>query len=221
MTTNNQIESRMNIGVEFDEQSVVYSDERKQLDIRLPLDGDVVCPICNPEGAARARYEIKELYKHIERKHGEVNVSNICRRCNKSFNKPVGVSIHQRTYRPMATAPAPANEYEVACGECNRRFKNQRALSAHKNSALPQVRNKKRQETGQKAPRASTSQLWTDDEIKTLRELCEVYECDVQINRRIRDHLVGKTCKQISDKRRSLRLIAGVQVSADVVTAAK
>lgn len=93
-------------------------------------------------------------------------------------------------------------------------FDTKRGLSTHERIKHPAVRNEKRQnEQKPKAvsepssnARGKHKKVWTDEEIETLKKLDIKYYNYKQPNVHIKKYITTKTIKQISDKRRELRL---------------
>ncbi|VDI82348.1 Hypothetical predicted protein [Mytilus galloprovincialis] len=121
---------------------------------------------------------------------------------------------------------AESTEAQFPCTICERNFKSKIGLGQHERHAHPDLRNTHRiqnvkqnkerkrvnrtriEEVGSntdKKPKSKPRGVWSEDEVKKLQALCEELAGTKNINKAIALHLPGKTNKQVSDKRKSLK----------------
>lgn len=171
----------------------------------FPINLDVFkCPRC-PEDFVSAR----DLYSHRLR-HGGWELLFSCPTCSFRSQKPHAVKCHV----PKCKGKRPdVEEGDVKCDICGRKFRSRRGLATHERHQHPVVRNEKRSAAQQqtkeaiKAPRGRyNSSRWSKEEIELLIELNDRYQGERWINMLIQKHFPNKTFKQISDKRKGLRL---------------
>lgn len=94
------------------------------------------------------------------------------------------------------------------CDVCGLRYATQRGKSQHEVKRHPETRNAGRIATFAKPPEPKSSNLkvWTQEEIDLLITLEESVPNSLTKNVDMKKYFINKTTKQISDKRRMLRL---------------
>jgi formate hydrogenlyase subunit 6/NADH:ubiquinone oxidoreductase subunit I len=96
----------------------------------------------------------------------------------------------------------------IICGVCKEAFKTQRGLSQHERHIHPVERNEKRQKAATSRKTRGQSKGYgkvrLKEEVDTMIRLEKSLRGHQQIAKQIMEHLLGKTVKQIRDKRTEL-----------------
>ena len=171
----------------------------------FPINSGIFrCPKCKEDFVSA-----RSLFSH-RLCHESWELLFSCPTCSFRSPKPHAVVCHVPKCKGDRTE---LEEGPVKCSVCERGFKTKRGLSLHERHAHPVVRNEKRvaaRTGGSKttnAPRGlHNSSRWTPDEVEKLRELAIKHAGEKRINMLIQPHFPDKTLKQISDKRRGLKL---------------
>ncbi|CAL7932962.1 unnamed protein product [Xylocopa violacea] len=191
----------------------------------LPAIQDTMaCPICLRKQLHFSFISPSELDKHLKLHHLEDEIQWACLKCNKSFPKLHSTRCHYVKCKGVVVV---TGSKLFPCEVCPKSFDSQRGLSTHERHEHPVLRNKKRQlastrnvniEGTNSNMRGKHKKVWSDDEIKLLTELDLIYANYKYPNIEIGKHIPSKTRKQISDKRKELRL---TRSQCEAITASK
>ena len=173
--------------------------------VGLPLDGPIRCAGCHKEGRNKQFLFEKDFNTHATESHRNMVVHWECQKCGKKY-----LRIHQlKCHLPKCKGAVEDTDGEFRCSMCDTAFETQRGLSTHERHRHPTLRNEKRRGAGGAGPAAAKkgrkATVWSEEETALLRELDRLHGGSTRVNVRIREHLLGKTLKQISDKRRQLK----------------
>ncbi|KAK4818850.1 hypothetical protein QYF61_020069 [Mycteria americana] len=176
--------------------------------IDLPTEGTPVvkvpdknpsCPCCGNQIG-----KMSGLIEHLKRAHGKRKILFHCAKCGKTNVKRHSISCH---FPKCKVAMESALVEGLICGECRRVFKSKIGLRQHKHLAHPALGNI--EQIIASCPKESIErgvhrQCWMEEEVELLQKLEKQYEGSKNINKLIAEHILLKTTKQISDKRREL-----------------
>lgn len=185
-----------------DDRQLNNGHERSQI-IGLPLSGPIQCPGCRNEGRNMKFLSEKDFNTHATEAHHEMEVQWCCNKCGKAYDR-----IHPlKCHIPKCKGAREDTNGEFRCSACGIAYGSQRGLSTHERHRHPAIRNEKR--TGGVAPGAAKkgrkATVWSEEETALLRVLDRQHGGSTRVNVKIKEHIPGKTLKQISDKRRQLK----------------
>ncbi|KAM9586750.1 uncharacterized protein ACIBXB_006478 [Morphnus guianensis] len=163
------------------------------------LDKNPSCPCCgNTIG------KMSGLIKHLKRTHGKKKIPFQCAQCGRTSVKHHSIACHL----PKCKGAMEAALVEGwKCEECKRTSEMKISLEQHKRLVHPVTRNI--EWIAATCPKKGTArgvhqQCWTEEEVELLWKLDKQYERSKNINKLIAEHILSKTAKLVSDKRRGL-----------------
>ena len=165
------------------------------------------CTLCLKTGAGNhAHLSRQDEERHLRNVHGSVNVTAKCTQCRRAFASAQGVLSHLPKCKGQVNQPT---ESDVVCSICGLTFK-KRGIATHMNAKHPAAANTARAERNARAEvptgpgRGSATSIFSEEEIAIMLETEVRYHGDKFIAKRMEGILVGRTAKQLRDKRGTL-----------------
>lgn len=187
--------------------------------IKMPLHEEgSICPICSRSRINLMFLRPQKLNEHFSNHHLDKGISWCCRNCNKAFNKLQGWFCHHSKCKGLEAVNTATKEFK--CEVCTSSFDTKRGLSTHERLMHPNLRNTKRQATNMplntvRIDGRSRRAVWTQEEVELLKQLEIRFSNCRYLNKEIAKFITNKTNKQISDKRREIRLLNSHEPTPD------
>ena len=182
-------------------ESVGEGDSSKMV-VPMPF-GVLACP------CRQAFCSVYEFELHMDRAHVDVDLRYRCDICAKTCFRAHGAKIHRSKCRGQKTISR--TDLPWGCNVCAMAFRTKSGLSQHKRHRHPAIRNLERKADCKSVVEGEVTELtvkptklWSLDEVERLRELEVKHQGKRSINLLIAAELVGKSNKQVSEKRRAL-----------------
>ena len=182
-------------------ESVGEGDSSKMV-VPMPF-GVLACP------CRQAFCSVYEFELHMDRAHADVDLRYRCDICTKTCLRAHGAKIHRAKCRGQKTRTR--TDLPWGCNVCAMAFQTKSGLSQHKRHRHPAIRNLERKADCKSVVEGEVTELtvkptklWSLDEVERLRELEVKHQGKRSINLLIAAELVGKSNKQVSEKRRAL-----------------
>ena len=169
--------------------------------IKYPQEEDLGCHLCVGERFQDHRGLRRHLISH------KIDVQYGCRKCHRMGDSIRSIASHYVKCKTKIGNSSVPKQHQ--CDECGERFETAIGLGQHVRHRHPAACNARRtiprpKKAGAVQP-SKRIQVWSSEEIERLSRLESEFAGERNINLLIREHLPGKTNKQISDKRRELR----------------
>ncbi|XP_015596162.1 uncharacterized protein LOC107268173 [Cephus cinctus] len=182
----------------------------------LPVGG-IECPVCARNNNHILFLDMTLFSRHISQQHPQTDTKWACRICGKLWER-----LHPWRCHFAKCKGKPAERQDGhKCDSCGMFFATGVGRSMHERHMHPEIRNAKRRMAAEapRLPAGRSTTVWSDQEIVQLKELETLYSGARFINIEIQKHMTNKTTKQISDKRRGIRLLeARNNVAAGSIT---
>uniref|UniRef100_A0A3B1JJF5 ribonuclease H n=1 Tax=Astyanax mexicanus TaxID=7994 RepID=A0A3B1JJF5_ASTMX len=137
--------------------------------VELP-SSDLVCKVCGVRPG-----KITQVARHYATQHKKFLVKYSCRKCGRSNENSHSISCHIPKCQGIIDREEVA-QLDHRCSSCEASFATESGLSQHKRHVHPTERNLERIETVHaKRVKGGATALWSEEEIRELLRLSEVY----------------------------------------------
>ena len=157
------------------------------------------CRICIKNGTGNfVALTLTDEVKHVAERHNNAVVVYVCQKCKKRYQRKHPALCHV----PKCTAPRPPPINGYICQECGRVFVTKSGLSQHERHEHPEIRNAAR--AGGPAIQVQPprrGKVFSEEEENRMLQLEVELRGERLVANLMKDHLPGKTGKQIRDKR--------------------